>query len=200
MYAYDINAIMVEPIKSRQAKTITEAWIKYYKQLNSSGYAPILHVLDNEVSSVLQEAFDKYRVQYQTVAPYKHGINAAERAIQTFKTHFKSGLATCDPDFPATEWDRLLKQAEITLNLLQSSRRQPRLSANEAVWDKCKFLQTPLAPPGTRAIAHVPTPKRRVFEFNGKTGWYIGPALRKYKHYTFYIPSTFREQEADTMD
>jgi len=27
MYAYDANAIMVEPIKSRQAKTITEAWI-----------------------------------------------------------------------------------------------------------------------------------------------------------------------------
>ena len=58
MYAYDANAIMVEPIKSRQAKTITEAWIKCYKQLNISGYAPILHVLDNEFSSVLQEAFD----------------------------------------------------------------------------------------------------------------------------------------------
>ena len=31
MYAYDANAIMVEPIKSRQAKTITEASIKCYK-------------------------------------------------------------------------------------------------------------------------------------------------------------------------
>jgi len=81
---------------------------------------PFLHVLDNKFSSVLQEAFDKYRVRYQTVAPYKHRVNAAERAIQTCKAHFKSGLATCDPDFPATEWDRLLKQAEITLNLLRS--------------------------------------------------------------------------------
>ena len=78
MYAYDANTIMVEPIKSRQAKTITEAWIKCHKQLNSSGYAPILHVLDNEFSSVLQEVLDKYRVRYQTVAHYKHRVNAAE--------------------------------------------------------------------------------------------------------------------------
>jgi len=59
MYAFDANAIMIEPIKFRQAKTITEAWIKCYKHLNRSGYAPILYVLDNEFSSVLQEAFDK---------------------------------------------------------------------------------------------------------------------------------------------
>ena len=37
MYVYDANAIMVELIKSRQAKTTNEAWIKCYKELNSSG-------------------------------------------------------------------------------------------------------------------------------------------------------------------
>jgi hypothetical protein len=200
MYSYDANAIMVEPIKSRQARTITEAWIKCYKQLNKTGYAPQLHILDNEFSSVLEDAFTKYNVKYQTVAPYKHRVNAAERAIQTFKAHFKAGLASCDPDFPATEWDRLLKQAEITLNLLRSSRRQPHLSAYEAVWDRFDFNRTPLAPPGTRAIVYEPTQKRRSFGFNGKIGWYIGPAVHKYKHYTFYIPSTYREQEADMVE
>ena len=37
MYVYDANAIMVELIKSHQAKTTNEAWIKCYKELNSSG-------------------------------------------------------------------------------------------------------------------------------------------------------------------
>ena len=68
-----------------------------------------MHALDNEFNSIFQEAFDKYRVRYQTVEPYKHRVNAAERAIQTFKAHFKPGLATRYPNFPATEWNRLLK-------------------------------------------------------------------------------------------
>lgn len=53
MYSYDANAILVEPIKNRHARTITEAWIKCYKQLNMSGYAPQLHILDNEFSTIL---------------------------------------------------------------------------------------------------------------------------------------------------
>ena len=40
-----------------------------------------------------------------------------------------AGFATCDKDFPVTEWDRLLDQAELTLNLLRTSRVNPKLSA-----------------------------------------------------------------------
>ena len=43
--------------------------------------------------------------------------NASERATQTFKAHFTAGLASLDPDFPVSEWDRLLEQAILTLNL-----------------------------------------------------------------------------------
>lgn len=200
VYSYDSNAIMCTAIKSRQARAITAAWVDCYKRLQMSGYAPKLHILDNEFSTIIKEAFDKYTVKYQTVAPYKHRVNAAERAIQTFKDHFIAGLATCDPEFPIKEWDRLLPQAEITLNLLRSSRRQPHLSAYEAVWGKFDFTRTPLAPPGTKAIVYEPTQKRTTFGFHGKLGWYVGPALTKYKHYTFYIPRTHREQECDTME
>jgi hypothetical protein len=44
-----------------------------------------------------------------------------------------------------------------------------------------------------------PAPKRPSFGYHGKEGWYIGPALTKYKHYTFYIPKSHREQETDTV-
>ena len=40
-----------------------------------------------------------------------------------------AGFATCDKEFPVAEWDRLLVQAALTLNLLRTSRVNPKLSA-----------------------------------------------------------------------
>jgi hypothetical protein len=53
----------------------------------------------------------------------------AERAIRTFKEHFVAGLASFDPYFPLHLWDRLLQQAEMTFNLLRTSRQHTQLSA-----------------------------------------------------------------------
>ena len=63
------------------------------------------------------------------VPPNNHRANASERAIRTAKNHIIAGLATCPQDFPLTIWDRLLKQAELTLNLMRGSRINPKLSA-----------------------------------------------------------------------
>ena len=72
---------------------------------------------------------EKRKVAFQLVPPHNHRANAAEREIQTFKNHFKAGLASLDPNFPVCEWDRLLPQAFLTLNLLRASRANPKLSA-----------------------------------------------------------------------
>ena len=90
---------------------------------------PLTYVLDNEVSNHLKDAMTDLKITYQLVPPHNHRTNLAERAIQTFKNHFKVGLAAVDRDFPLAERDRLLRQAVITLNLLQASRVNPKLSA-----------------------------------------------------------------------
>ena len=41
---------------------------------------------------------------------------------------FLSALATCDPDFPIDEWDKLLLQSEMTLNMFRTTRCNPELS------------------------------------------------------------------------
>jgi uncharacterized protein YgfB (UPF0149 family) len=64
-------------------------------------------------------------ITFELVPPDQHRRNAAERAVRTFKNHFLAGLATCDPQFPLREWDRLLPQAELTLNLLRNARLNP---------------------------------------------------------------------------
>ena len=44
--------------------------------------------------------FSCENVKYQLDKPHLHRANAAKRAIQTFKAHFKAGLASLDPAFP----------------------------------------------------------------------------------------------------
>ena len=77
----------------------------------------------------MKAALNKAELTYQLVPPHIHRENKAERAIQTLKGHLKAGLATLDPDFPIQEWDRLIDQSKLTLNLLRASKFNPKLSA-----------------------------------------------------------------------
>ena len=77
--------------------------------------------------------------------------NAAERAIQTFKNHTIEGLCTCDKDFPSVLWCKLIKQAQDKLNMLRTSRVQPKLSAYHVLEGPHDFNRAPFSPPGTRA-------------------------------------------------
>ena len=127
-YNYDGNCIDVIPTKNRKGLIIAEAWQQMHNKFLKAGAAPSIYVLDNETSRDLTAAFDENHVHYQFVAPCKHRNNIAERAIQTFKSHFKSGLAATDPNFPLAEWDRLILQAIIALNLLRSAAGDPASS------------------------------------------------------------------------
>ena len=102
----------------------------------------------------MQKSYCKYNVDLQLVPPYTHCRNAAERAIHTFKSHLCAGLASCNPHFPSQEWDRLIPQAVITLNLIQSSLTNPSLSAHTAINGKFDFSATPLAPHSIKVLVH----------------------------------------------
>jgi hypothetical protein len=82
----------------------------------------------------------KHHLKYQPVPPHVHCCNAAERAIQTLENHFLAGLASTDPAFPISEWDCLLPQAQLTINLLQTSRVNPKLSAHAYLFEKNLIL------------------------------------------------------------
>ena len=103
--------------------------------------------MDNEASAELKLAMEDNNTTYQLVPPHDHRNNLAERAIQTFKHHFKAGLASTDPNFPLSEWDRLLERANLTLNLLRSSRVNPKLSGYTYLFGEFNFNATPLPPP-----------------------------------------------------
>jgi hypothetical protein len=128
-YVYDCNYIEVIPMKSRSASEWVKAYDTIHEELTIKGFKPKLKTLDNEASAAMKNVFTANDVDYQLVPPLCHRRNAAERAIWTFKEHFVAGLSSLDPTFPLHLWDRLLPQAEITLNLMRTSRLHPQLSA-----------------------------------------------------------------------
>jgi hypothetical protein len=113
-----------------------------------------LQTLDNEASAALKNFLTVNDIAYQLVPPPCHRRNASERAVRTFKEHFVAGLSSVDPAFPLHLWDRLLPQAEITLNLLRTSRLHPQLSAAAHFHGLVDYNKKAFAPPGCKIIAH----------------------------------------------
>ena len=77
--------------------------------------------MDNQATKHIKKYLTKNDCKLQVVELHNHQVNAAERAIQTFKATFIAALATMDSDFPLQLWDRLTPQVEDTLNLLRGS-------------------------------------------------------------------------------
>jgi hypothetical protein len=134
-------------MKSRSASEWVKAYDHIHQELTSKGFKPKLQTLDNKASTTLKKKITTNDVEYQLVPPHCHRQNAAERAIRTFKEHFVAGLSSVDPNLPLNLWDRLLPQAEITLNLLRTSRQHPQLSAAAHFHGLIDYNNTYFAPP-----------------------------------------------------
>jgi hypothetical protein len=156
--------------------------------------------LDNEASRAIERAITTSGATYQLVEPYNHRVNSAERAIRTFKNHFIAGLCSTDPKFPVTMWDELVPQAVLTLNLLRTSRLNPKLSAYNQLFGVFDFSQTPLAPPGTRTVIFEDPDTRESWAPHGKLAWYLGPSPEHYRCYLLYIPETGGIRTSGTVE
>jgi hypothetical protein len=200
VYDYDSNAILAEPIANRRDTSIRNAISKLHQRLRRAGVIPKTHILDNEASNLLKSYFTTEEMEWQLVPPHTHRANAAERAIRTFKNHFIAGLCSTDPNFPVYLWDQLIPQAELTLNLLRKSRRNPKLSAHAFLHGQFNFNNTPLAPPGTLTIGHEKPSNRGSWAPHGSQGWYIGPAPEHYRCYQLYMPKTRATRIFDTVE
>jgi hypothetical protein len=137
--------------------------------------------LDNEASTALKSFFTENDVEYQLVPPNCHRRNAAERAIHTFNEHFVSVLVSVDPDFPLHLWDRILPEAEMTLNLLRKSRQHPKLSAAAYYHCMVDYNNTDFASPGCKIISHEKPSERSTWAPQGQHGYYLGLAMHHYK-------------------
>ena len=63
-----------------------------------------MHKMDNETSADIEHFIPTQNAALQYVPLDKHLTNAVEQAIQTWKNHYISGLASLPKDFPTTYW------------------------------------------------------------------------------------------------
>ena len=119
---------------STQSLDIITAFKSVFQTLFNKGFKPTFNVTDNQATAPIKAFMKAQNGMVQFVEPNNHRVNAAERAIQTFKNHFISGLCTTDANFPFLLWNHLTEQASSIGNLLHSSRYNPNISAYEQPW------------------------------------------------------------------
>jgi hypothetical protein len=68
--------------------------------LTSRGLTPKLMTLFNAASKLLKDYLHDQNINFQLVPHYCHRLNAAERAIHSFKDHLIAGVCSTDKAFP----------------------------------------------------------------------------------------------------
>ncbi len=101
LFHYKSNAILTTPIAGLDDVSIFNAYKRYFKDLTAKGFKPKLNVIDNQVTKHIKKFLTRNVCKLQVVEPHNHRVNAAKRAIQTFKAAFIAAPTTIDRDFPS---------------------------------------------------------------------------------------------------
>jgi hypothetical protein len=190
VYHYGSNAILALPISGFGDDVIFRAYKEIYEMIESKGFVIRFNVMDNQASKVIKKFLIPQQCELMLVEPNNHHVNAAERAIQTFKDHFVSALATTDSNVPLQLWDRLTQQVVTPLNLLRPSRIDLTKSAYEALHGPYDWNRFPLAPPGCKAVIYEAPESRTSWGSRGTVAWYLGPSLDHYRCNHYFVPET----------
>jgi hypothetical protein len=183
----DGNFIDAEPMKNKSEGLMIKAYQALWARLTTSGTVkPKTHILDNEASTEFKKEIRK-NCTIQLVSPNNHRRNLAERAIQTFKSHFKAVLAGVDDTFPMRSWDRLLPQTILTLNLLRQSNAVPKVSAWQYVNGNFDYNRMPLAPMGCAVQLHQSNEIRTTWAMKAIDGWYLQSSAEHYRCHVIYV-------------
>ena len=91
-----------------------------------------------------------------------------------------------------------MQYAHVTLEQ-RCSRVNPKLSAWAYLYGNYDFNKNPLALIGTRVLIHLKADVRASWQNHGEDGWYIGPSMEHYRCVKCYVPTTWRERDADTV-
>ena len=193
--------IHVEPMCTRTHTEYVRCFKRMVSFFASHNRKPIYLRLDNESSAAVETYMRQERISIQYCPPGQHRANVAERCIQTFKNHAIATLATTDPSFPLTLWDRLLPQMELCLNHLLPYHPNTSISAYAGLHGAPHdFRAHPIAPAGIKVLVHDKPQARASWAPHGVPGFYLGPAPQHYRCFEVYIPSTSSTRVTDTVE
>ena len=162
-----------------------------FQELKEKGHNTTFNVTEKQSTKPINVFLKTDNCDCQFVEPTNHRVHAAERDIQTFKTHFISGLCYTDVEWPFQLWNTMTEQAVTTYNTLRTSRINPKKSAYHQLHGRrYDWNRFPLAPPGTRAVLYLDPDNRSSWGMRGIDAWYCGPSNDHYRYNKFYVPET----------
>ena len=100
VYHYESIAILGLPISGFDDNTVFAANKTQFEFLESKGFKIKLNVMDNQCTKQIKKIITDKGCELMLVEPHNHRVNAAKHAIQTFKDHFISTLATTNSESP----------------------------------------------------------------------------------------------------
>jgi hypothetical protein len=175
------------------------AYLAIWTHLTALGTVkPTTHIMDNEASEEYKNKIQK-NCAIQLVPPDNRRHNLAERAIQTFKSHFKAILAGVDDTFPMRLWDRLLPQKILTLNFLHQSNAVPTVLAHQYFHGNFNYNKMSLAPMGCAVQLHQNSTKQASWAENAIDGWYLQTSPERYQCHVVYVKQTKSKRVSDTV-
>jgi hypothetical protein len=83
---------------------------------------------------------------------------------------------------------------------MRQSKFNPKVSAYAQLYGHYDFNQAPMAPPGTRVVAHEKPNQRASWDPHGVDGCYLGPAPDHYRCYRVHINKTKSDRIVNTVE
>lgn len=153
-YIEEANGILAFPMKSKSSSKWLRVVTLIHTTLQSQGFTPTLHTFDNELPLIVQTKLRQNNITVQFVPPHVHRDNSAERAIETFKNHFISGIASVHTSFLSKNWPRFVPQANRTINQLRKSNHFP-IYPHITISLGCMTSTKHQSPPGAKILIHL---------------------------------------------
>ncbi|KAL7483042.1 hypothetical protein ACHAW6_008693 [Cyclotella cf. meneghiniana] len=196
----DGNYIDAQPMQARTTKELVAAYQAIFGRWTATGViCPNWHVMDNEAPEELKQAIRENGCKVELTPADQHRRNAAERAIQTFKGHFISILAGVSDDFPINQWDELLPQSILTLNLLRQANIAPNISAYAYHHGSFDYNRMPIAPMGCAVQFHIKPSRRKTWGEHSSDGWYLQTSPEHYRCHIVFVKATRNKRITDTV-
>jgi hypothetical protein len=146
--------------------------------------------MDNQAKKNIKKSLIDEECKLQLVEPHNHRVNAAERAIQTFKDAFILALVITVRDFLLQLWDNITPHVIKTLNMMRALHVDLTKSANKILNGPYNWNCYPLAPLSCKAVIYEDKDTRGLWASRGVDGWYLGPSMGHYRCNLYYVTET----------
>lgn len=200
-YDYDMYTILVKQCPDFKDDIITTVFEDVCNELKIKGYTPACNVPYNQATAQIKAFLNTKGCKWQFVEPLNHCVNITEKAIQTFKKHFTSGLSSPNRHWLLQLWVHLSTKVTLPLNLLCTLRIDPTKLAYKLLnGHKYDSSTHQLAPTGTRTVIYIDSVIRTSCGPRGFDVWYCGPSMDPSCCSHFFVPETSAIQTGGSFD